>query len=215
MSEQKDDELRARLRAADPAAELPEADPRQIDGLLRRVTDEDLRETGTRQRNPLTWLVAAAAVVVIAAGAVLWVNESDEGHTGGGLLADPVPTTPARGPQATSKLTVAAAGVGRCIMPTPELLAAKPIAFEGTVLGIADGVVTIRATKVYAGDVADQVSVTGAVAPDTGGLVEGDPDFEAGQDYLVAADGDQVLGCGLSGPASPGLRNLYARAFPQ
>jgi hypothetical protein len=208
-------ELRTRLRAADPAAVLPQAEPDQVDGLLRRVTEEDLRETGTRRRNPLTWLVAAAAVVVIAAGVAVWVNESNRGHTDGGLLADPAPTTAAPGPQATSELTVAAAGAGRCIMPTPALLAAKPIAFAGTVVGVADGVATLRPTTVFAGQVADEVTVRGAVAPDTGGAVEGDPAFEAGEDYLVAVDDGQVIGCGLSGPVTPGLQRLYTTAFPQ
>ena len=210
-----DDELRARLRRADPAAELPPADPADVDHLLHRVVDADLRETGTRRRNALTWLVAAAAVVVIATGAVLWVNESNKGHSDGGLLADPSTTTATPAPNTTSELTVAASGGGRCIMPTPELLAAKPIAFEGTVVGVADGVATIRPTEVYAGEVADQVTVRGAVAPDTGPTVEGDPEFVTGQVYLVAASGAQVIGCGLSGPVTPQLRALYDQAFGQ
>ena len=210
-----DAELLARLRAADPAAGLAPADPDEVDRVVHRVVDRDLRQTGTRRRNALTWLVAAAAVVVIAAGAILWVNESNKGHTDGGLLADPSATTATPPPDAVSELTAAAPAAGRCIMPTPELIAAKPVAFEGIVVGIADGVVTIRPTAVYAGEVADQISVKSAVAPDTGPTIEGDPEFVAGQTYLVAADGNQVIGCGMSGPATRELRGLYARAFPQ
>jgi hypothetical protein len=211
-SDHSDEDLQTRLRAADPAARLPTADPAEVDRLLQRVVDTDLRETGTRRRSPLTWLVAAAAVVVIAAGAFLWWGRSgDEG--GAGLVADPtVDTSP---PSAsTTQLSVGAAG-GRCMVPTAEMLAGQQVAFSGTVVGVTEGVVTIRTTSVFAGDVSDEVTVTGAVAPDTGGVPEGDPEFVAGQDYLVAASDGRVLGCGLSGPATAGLQALYAEAFPR
>lgn len=204
-----DAELRARLRAADPAADLLPADPDDVDHLLQRVVDTDLRQTGTYRRNALTWLVAAAAVVVIAGGVTWWVSDD---HAQPGVLARPNAGDPANAPGGTA--LTAATATARCIAPTPELLARRPIAFAGTVLGITDGVVTIRPTRVYAGQVGDRVTVRGAVAPDTGG-VEGDPVFVAGKDYLVAADRGRVIGCGLSGPATPATRRLYAAAFPQ
>jgi len=214
MTSPADDDLRARLRAADPAADLPAADPTETDRLLQRVVDADLRETGTRRRSPLTWLVAAAAAVIIAVGAVLWLTQTGDDGTDGGLLADPGrSSSPAD--TGTSALTVGAAGAGRCIMPTPELLAGEPIAFSGTVEGVTDGVVTIRTADVFAGDVADEVTVKGAVAPDTGGAPEGDPEFVPGQDYLVAAADGRVIGCGMSGPVTPELQRLYQQAFPR
>ncbi|GAA1945341.1 hypothetical protein GCM10009798_00300 [Nocardioides panacihumi] len=205
-----DAELLARLRGADPAGDLPAADADDVDHLLHRVVDTDLRETGTHRRNSLTWLVAAAAVVVIAGG-VVWRLSGD--HSQPGVVAAPgASTTAAAG---TTELSAAPATGGRCIVPTPELLAAKPLAFEGKVVGIADGVVTIRPTKIYTGDAGDQVTVTGA-APGAAGAPEGDPAFETGQDYLVAAEGGRVLGCGLSGPVgSPEVKALYEQAFPQ
>lgn len=211
MTQTPDDDLRARLRAADPAADLPAADPDEVDRLVRRVVDSDLRQTGTRGRNRLTWLVAAAAVLVLAVGGVLWLRELGTGHTDGGMLADPGTTTTSAG---APGLTVAPAGTGRCAVPTPQLVAAQPVAFAGTVVGVADGVVTLRTTKVYAGDVGEEVTVTGAVASGTAGQVEGDPAFETGKDYLVAADDSgRVLGCGVSGVADPALRQLYDQAF--
>jgi len=208
-SEPQDSDLLARLRAADPAAGLPAAEPSDVDHLLGRVVNSDLRETGTRRRNALTWLVAAAALVVIAVGVVWWVSDDDAKP---GVVAKPSPSAPA-GPADVTELN-AAPVAGRCISPSAQLLAAKPIAFAGTVLGIADGVVTIRPTTVYAGDPGERVTVRGTIAPDTG-TIEGDPEFQAGQDYLVAADGGQVVGCGLSGPATPELTSLYAQAFPR
>jgi hypothetical protein len=208
-SEPRHPDLLARLRAADPAADLPAAEPADVDHLLGRVVNSDLRETGTRRRNALTWLVAAAALVVIAVGVVWWVSD-DQAKTG--VVAKPATSTAAQ-PAGATELTAAPVS-GRCLLPTAQLLAAKPLAFAGRVLGIADGVVTIHPTTVYAGDPGEKVTVRGAVAPDTG-AIEGDPEFEAGQDYLVAADGGQVVGCGLSGPATPQLTALYAQAFPR
>jgi hypothetical protein len=99
------------------------------------------------------------------------------------------------------------------MVPTPQLLAEKPVAFAGTVEGVTEGVVTLRVTRVFAGDVGQEVSVHGAVAPDTGGAPEGDPTFEPGEDYLVAATDGHVVGCGMSGAVTPELQRLYARAF--
>ena len=51
-----DDELRGRLRASDPAASLPPADPTRVARLLEDVMSTELttenRETGTRLTGP-------------------------------------------------------------------------------------------------------------------------------------------------------------------
>ncbi len=71
----RDDELRALLTGADPARALRPADPAGVARLLEDTMSHDTqtrpdhkltRLTGTHNRNPLTWLVAAAAVIVIA-----------------------------------------------------------------------------------------------------------------------------------------------------
>jgi hypothetical protein len=65
------DELLARLRAADPAADLSPADPGRTARLLEDAMTHDVethadQDTPVRKRSPLAWLVAAAAVLVIA-----------------------------------------------------------------------------------------------------------------------------------------------------
>jgi hypothetical protein len=204
-----DDQLRARLRAADPAAQLAPADPAEVDRTLRRVVDTDLRETGTRRRSPLTWLVAAAAVVVIGAGVLWWTNDNGSEP---GVVAGPSESTSSAATGST-ELAAPAASAGRCMVPTAAVVAAQPMAFEATVVSIADGVVTLQPTTVYTGEVGDEVTVTGAVTPL--GSIEGEVDFEAGQSYLVAASDGQIRGCGLSGPVSPALKALFEAAFPQ
>src|SRR6478736_8970575 len=90
-----DDELQARLLASDPAASLPPAAPHEVARLLEDVMATELttesRETGTRNRGPLTWLVAAAAVLVIAGVGIVGVlalTGDDPGPTAG----DPAPS---------------------------------------------------------------------------------------------------------------------------
>ena len=80
--DQHSDELRRRLRAADPASSLPPADPAGVARLLEDVMSTELttenRATGTRQRGPLTWLVAAAAVLIIAGVGIFAIVGHDD-----------------------------------------------------------------------------------------------------------------------------------------
>ena len=82
-----DDEMLDLLRSRDPAASLPPADPAQVARLLEDAMshDVDTRAHATvpqadpRRRTPLTWLVAAAAVLVIAGvGAFALFGGDDE-----------------------------------------------------------------------------------------------------------------------------------------
>ena len=77
-----DADLRARLREADPAASLPPADPAGVDRLLEdAMTHDELGESradGTRGRSRLTWLVAAAAAVVIVGVGLFVLTRGDE-----------------------------------------------------------------------------------------------------------------------------------------
>lgn len=202
-----DDELRHRMQAADPAASLPPADPDRVTGLVERAVTHDVRATGPRGRNRLTWLVAAAAVVLLAAITGYAVFGRDDApptageEPSGAVEQDPgVATIELAGP----------VGAGRCMVPSPELLAGQDLAFEATVTGIADGVVTLDPERFFAGTAVDAVTVT---APPEAAMLDTGVVFEAGGTYLVAATGGQVNGCGLSGEATPQLRALYDEAF--
>ena len=115
------DELRARLRAADPASSLPRPDPDRVARLLEDTMSHsetpESRDYGTRQRSPLTWLVAAAAAVIIAGVGVFAVmNQAQD------------PGTPAAGPEqspstsgaSVTELSAPGAGAtsGRCLPPS-------------------------------------------------------------------------------------------------
>lgn len=214
-----DDPLRARLRAADPARSLGPADPDGVARLLEDVMSHDTdtlvpeRRTGTHGRNPLTWLVAAAAVLVIAGVGIFTLTGSPDddtappiadgtGGTGGPDGDDQVVITQLRAP---------AGATGRCMVPTAELLAQQQVAFAGTVDEIADGTVVLTPTTFFAGEEADRVEVA-APAESMTELI-GAVDFQVGASYLVSATDGQVSVCGFSGPATPQLEQLYADAF--
>lgn len=200
-----DQELLARLRVADPASSLPSADPDRVARLLEAaMSDTDTtarrresRETGTHDRSPLTWAVAAAAVVLIVAAGVLGLVQRDQGST----------------PTAQGSVTELgyAGQVGRCMTPDTRVLHEQSIAFRGTLLSVADGTATFDVGHWYAGGPTDLAKVTAARDP-MAELV-GAADLTVGRDYLVAASDGVVTGCGFTGPAAGDLQRLYDRAF--
>ena len=217
----RDDDLRARLHATDPASSLPPADPAGVARLLEDTMSHDTdtlvrpaRRTGARDRGPLTWLVAAAAVLIIAGAGTFAVlrgtgpdtdspvaDGATGGATGGSAGADP----------AVLALSLPAAAAGRCMVPSAETLAGLPVAFEGTVESMDGGTVVLEPSRTYAGPEADRVEVS-APGDSLQDLV-GAPDFQVGETYLVAATRGEVALCGISGPATPQLEALYDEAF--
>jgi hypothetical protein len=209
VTDEQRDPLERRLRAADPASTLAPASPDRVQRLLEDVMSTELttenRTTGARHRGPLTWAVAAAAVVLIAGAALFGVLRHDD--------------TPAAPPTASGSRTVtelsappAAAYSARCMVPTSAVLARQAVAVDATVTTVAGGEVTLTPSHWYAGDPTDVVRIQ-APQQDLQALV-GALRFHEGGRYLVAATGGQVAVCGFSGPWSSRLASLYADAFP-
>ena len=206
MNEQQPDgddrDLLSRLQAADPAASLSPADPDRVTHLLEaamtETTTHETRETGTHDRSPLTWLVAAAAVLLIAgAGAFGLVNRDHD-----------------RAPAAQDTVTMldVAPVPGRCILPQVGVLRTQTIAFRGTLTGLADGSATFRVDHWFTGGPTDLAKVT--TTPARLRPLAESARFRVGGSYLVAASNGQVTGCGFSGPATARLAHLYDQAFP-
>jgi hypothetical protein len=198
-----DSELLTRLRAADPASSLPPADPPGVAELLEAVMSDtttrtpESRESGTRDRSPLTWLVAAAAVVLIAAAAALGLAQRDHGST----------------PSAGGSVTQLGyqVPVGKCMLPSAGALREQSVAFRGMLTSLRDSRATFDVTRWYAGGPTDSAEVTappGSIAD----LVQG-ADLRVGREYLVSATDGRVTACGLTGPARGHLLDLYGQAF--
>ncbi|WP_028644733.1 hypothetical protein [Nocardioides sp. URHA0020] len=201
-----DDQLQARLQASDPAASLPPADPARVARLLEDVMATELttenRETGTRNRGPLTWLLAAAAVLVIAG----------VGFAGFRAISDdPAVSPPAATPTVTRLEVPPSAGAAKCMVPNAEVLATADTAFDGTVTSIVGDDVTLTPSHWYAGDETDTVVVT-APSEQMQQLVSG-VRFQAGERYLVSASNGQVSLCGFSAAYGDDLAKVYAEAF--
>ena len=213
-----DDELQQRLQARDPAASLRPADPAWVARLLEDTMSSDLdnttegptetRESGTRNRSPLTWLVAAAAVLIAGIGVFgLLGNDSDstpEPSAGDTPSVSTVPTVTELGAPAPSN--------ARCMVPNAEFLAQAQVAFAGTVQQVADDVVVLVPDRFYTGEPTDLVEVRSD--PAMLQALIGAVDFQVDQRYLVSANDGRVTVCGFSGPYSAGLARLSTEAFP-
>ncbi len=198
------DELEQRMRAADPvppAVPVPSSrDPRARTLVESIVTDTDNLVTLDPAGPPASrrWLAvaaAAAAVVALAGGAVVLSGDDDVEPSSVAL------TLPAEDMMAM------------CLEVTPETLRdVASIAFEGTVTSADAQTTTLSVDRWFAGEEVDEVVVTTPDGSDAALL--GSITFEAGGTYLVAAAGDEVRSCGLTGPSSPELEAIYEDAFP-
>lgn len=161
----------------------------------REITES--RETHTHGRSPLTWIVAAAAVVLIAGAGVFAL--ANRGHDATPQAADSV-----------TELGVAPVA-GRCIAPNAGVLQVQTVAFEGKITELTDGVITFKVAHWFKGGPTGLAKV---VAPQTAlrPLVES-ADFKVGGDYLVAAYDGRVTACGFSGPRNASLADLYSQAY--
>ena len=220
-----DDRLRALLRGGDPAGSLSPADPAALSSLLEDIMSSDLDvrpseplATVPRRRTGATWLVAAAAVGVIAAGGAFAVA----GLTGNDA------NMPQAGPQTTTNTpddNVGVAGIAgqttqlkagtpapKCAALTPAILAQYDQAFQGTVTSVEGNTVTFQTTDVYTGELGETVELT---APPAGlaKILGQSTTFQVGQDYLVTAYQGGVSMCGYSGPATTDLQRVFKEAF--
>ena len=162
------------------------------------------RETGTHQRSGLTWMVAAAAVLVIAGAGFLGLRAlTDDGTPPG----DPGQA----GPSTTHLAVGEPAGAEKCMVPNADALAQADVAFDGTVTAIEGDVVTLAPTHWYAGAPSDEVSVT-APSEQMQRVASGVA-FEEGGRYLVSAVDGHVTLCGFSAAYDGDLAAIYQQAF--
>ena len=199
------DELRNRLSRLDPMASDVPTEPVTTESsqqLLEEImTTPNVEQPGSGTPSKRPWLVAvaAAAVVIVAIGAVgLLVRD------GGG---DPIAATP--------PLELNAGGedlTAMCIQFSVEELAKAPLAFEGTVTSVEGDTVTLDVDTWFKGGDASQVVLN--APPGMEALIGGIP-FEVGSQYLVTAYDGNVNYCGFTAESTPGDPRSLRGGFRQ
>ncbi|MBO3749676.1 hypothetical protein J5X84_26655 [Streptosporangiaceae bacterium NEAU-GS5] len=187
-----DDELLARLRAADPARTSSAPAP-DINRLVEAAmnTDAASRPSTTDAPAPVTKLaptrrrllgLSAAAGLLLAGGIVTGILSS-----GGGSSTAPVAAPP------PVKLTATAGTGAKCAEPTPERMREYPVLFAGTVTSVEGQVVTFHIDLWLTGSGSDTAML------DTGVPNSETTTFLAGEHYIVAATEDgQIPTCAVN-----------------
>jgi hypothetical protein len=112
--------------------------------------------------------------------------------------------------EAPLTLQLPTTGSGRCGVPQVSVLARADHAFDGTVEGVTGTDVRLEVDRWFTGGDGEVVLVTTARGT---GATERLPEFEAGERYLVAAAGTEILVCGYTDRWSGALDELYQQAF--
>ncbi len=194
------EELRSRLQKLDPTTsgvEIKSVDDESSQKMLEIIMS---RSVGSESIRPAWYLVGAAAVAMVAFGAVTLL--------GGGSTPD-VAASP---DEEAIELTVGAEDtLASCMALTPELVRDVPLAFAGTVTTVEGERATLTVDEWFVGGDSATVSL---LAPSGFEALIGGIDFEEGKSYLVSAYDGVVNYCGFSGEATPELRAIYDEAFP-
>ncbi len=193
------EDLRSRLQKLDPTAsgvEIKSVDEESLQRILETIMSQS---AGSESIRPAWYLVGAAAVAMVAFGAVTLL--------GGGSTPDVV-----AGPDENGiELNVGEPdAMASCMALTPELLRDVPLAFAGTVTAVEGERATLTVDEWFVGGDAATVSL---LAPSGFEALIGGIDFEEGKSYLVSAYDGVVNYCGFSGEETPELRAIYDAAF--
>ncbi|MFC0623178.1 hypothetical protein [Kribbella deserti] len=195
MNDEQRDDLRARLRAADPA-HTPSGANSWIDNLVEATVSTDVAKRTTGRR----WIIAAAAAVALLAIA---------GFGGFAVLSNKEPVFVSK---STLALTVAPAdAAASCMVRDVNILAQGELALDATAIEVGANKVTLQVGRWYKGgnaDLVEVISATGSETINNAGVV-----FNPGERYLITASGGVVRNCDLSAAWTPELAAMYERAF--
>ena len=216
------DDLERRLQAVDPCPRdvpVEGADTPSAQALMRSIMDTHIdlesppSEPRRGQRRIITAaLGAAAAAVLLVGGFVLFADDGD-----GDPVAAPTnpattdsPTVPSEPVVATYSLPGGDPTTQMCLPVADSIIPPNAVAFGGTVASVDANGVTIDVDHWYTDGDADQVVLKGGT--DVSVALDG-VEFVAGDRYLVTVIDDVVSICGVSGPASPELEQLYTQWY--
>lgn len=204
MSDETEDQLLRRMRAADPAQRATPSAPSRIPDLVEATmrTDPETEPTS----HPRRWapaLAAAALLAVVGGGAYALLDGDGDSE-------------PRATPEATTTTLALPGGGGgvsssSCIQFDLEFLRDMPIALSGTATGVESDTVTLEVDRWYQGGDADVVRLANFDPANSSldGFV-----FEKGERYLISASEDGTVSfCGFSGPWTESLAAAFEEAF--
>lgn len=214
-----DDALRRALADVDPAAGLAPLDASQ----LRRLQEDAMTDTRTpttsptgssaplsrpaaraRSRRPLLAAGVALAGAAAAAAVVVPLVAGDD---------DPAGTPEAAGTTVLEAPAVDPALGMSCVPVSADAVAGSQVAFAGELAAYDGTTAVFDVGTAFTGDPGERVEVRQPAGAETGLAELSMGELVVGEEYLVAATDGYVATCGLSGPASPELRAVYADAF--
>ena len=195
------DELRTRLTDSDPMHPGVPTEPLAASTSRTRMerimsVQQDPSLPKIRVPNPLRWAVAVGAVMVVAiTGLVVsWDSDGADPDSGSRLDLAVRPST----------------AMASCLAFDVSILADMPMAFQATAVDVGRDSVELSVDRWFTGGDADTV----VLATLAGEMVSIDGvTFEAGEQYLVTAEGGTVNGCGFSAKSTPELLAAFEEAF--
>jgi RNA polymerase sigma-70 factor (ECF subfamily) len=205
-----DDELRAWLRAADPATRASDAAAASdaVPPWIDELTEATMTQTRTRPTEPtehgggvMRWIPAAVAAAVIGVTAVAVATN----------LGEEPPEATEAGPVMTLGLPADDA-MASCLRVSKESLEPMAVAFSGTATTVDETEVVLSVDHWYKGDDGSQTVQLETMGPEMVPLL-GNVQFEVGQRYLVSAVDGQVTACGYSAQWNSQLADLFVQAF--
>lgn len=201
----------------DPLDQLLQADPMPLERLpaadlarLRaRVFEVGVPMTNQNRRRLPAFRLAGGglAVALVVALAILAMPHG----LAPGISATPPASQPATvGPTATS-----GGDIAMCVEQySPQTIAHRSIAFDGTVTAIQSDEVTLRVNVAYRGVTAGaSVTLTATGMTGTAITSAGGPTLSVGSRYLVAGEDHFAWPCGYTQPYDPAVAAIWAAAF--
>jgi hypothetical protein len=186
-------------RSQDPLDELRHADPVRSSRapseskarVWARIQEATMDTSPQRaRRTPLALGVGALTLAAVAAVAVL-VNSTATPEPSG----QPAP------------------GIGFCVERySPETLAGRDFAFDGTVTAIGGDSATFAVNEAFRGDLGDSITLEAAGMTGTSVTSGGGPSLAQGGRYLVAGDDRFVWACGFTQPYDEAVAAEWAEA---
>ncbi len=214
------DELR-RVNPVDPDR-LPSASLARISARIQEDIMEPSRGTTVRRR---TLIPAAAGGAIAAIALVAFVGgrglgpAATPGATGatGGAAATGgtggAPATGSTGGAAATAITGGGAGLASCVERySPETLAKRSFAFDGTVTAVSGDEVTFKIGRRFKGAEADSITLTATGMTGTAITSAGGPNLAVGERYLVAGEDAFAWACGFTQTYDPTVAAQWAQA---